>query len=574
MKKILLLALSVVFVGALNAQVIFSGESPASIQGAYEMEYAEPAGGWGVPDLLDPANAVLDTLAQFLDTSTADSLGCLAAANPGDVQDKIAILYRGDCEFGTKALNAQNAGAIACVIINNEPGGPVGMAPGSDGANVTIPLVMISDVDGATLINEMQNGPVEVFIGNKTGFYPNDVGTDASAVLRPEYAVTPALIAQDDTEYSVDLGAWVYNFGFQDQTNVNLSAKIDYNGTEIYNDTATAVDIVSSDSSYFTLETFSQPSYGTGKYELTYTVMSDSADAYSFDNTYTTSFHINDSLLTYASLTDSSGLPSTSGGFRPGGTAPTYSSCMAFRDENASRIAPEGITFSAIKGADANIPSMEGEAMLVIAYEWNDQFTDLNDQNFGFNSLDEITFAEYTYPSDLSGEPVTGYFDDAFALEDNQRYLFCVQTFNEEIYIGFDPEMDYTTNVNTYAQPICPVEADGSYTALGFGADRVSGVTVNVVDAVFVNLENEAMNIDMNAYPSPVSSTLNIDFSGHDVEKIELVSLAGRKVSEQAIHKGVEQTKVDVSGFDNGVYIVNVKLENGLTKTMQVVVSH
>ncbi len=574
MKKLLLLALSVVFVSAVNAQVIFSGESPASIQGAYDMEYATPGGGWGVPDLLDPNNAVLDTLVQYFDGSPADSLGCMVATNAGDLQDQIAILYRGDCQFGTKALNAQNAGAIACVIINNEPGGPVGMAPGNDGASVTIPLVMIGDVAGETLLNEMQNGPVEVFIGNKTGFYPNDVGTNAGAVLRPEYASTPALIAQDDTEYEVELGAWVYNYGFQDQTNVNISAKIEYNGTEIYNDTATAVDIVASDSSYFTLSTFSQPTYGTGKYELTYTVGSDSSDAYSFDNTYTTAFHISDSLLTYASLTDSSGLPSTSGGFRPGGTAPTYSSCMAFRDENASRIAPEGITFSAIKGADANFPSMEGEALLVIAYEWNDQFTDLNDQNFGFTALEEITFAEYTYPSDLSGEPVTGYFDDAFALEDNQRYLFCVQTFNEDIFIGFDPDMDYTQNVNNYAQPVCPVESDGSYTALGFGADRVSGVTVNVVDAVFVNLENEAMNIDMNAYPSPVSSTLNVDFSGHEVENIQLVSLAGRKVAEQSIHKGVEQAKVDVTNFDNGVYIVNVKLANGLTKTMQIVVSH
>lgn len=58
MKKSLLFIVGLLFAGSMNAQVIFSGESPLAIQGAYDMTYATPAGGWGVPDLLDPNNAV------------------------------------------------------------------------------------------------------------------------------------------------------------------------------------------------------------------------------------------------------------------------------------------------------------------------------------------------------------------------------------------------------------------------------------------------------------------------------------------------------------------------------------
>lgn len=576
MKKTLLFIVGLLFTGSMNAQVIFSGEEPAAIQGAYDMEYADPAGGWGsMPDLIDPLNAVQDTLVQIFDGTAADSLNCVTpAANAADVAGQIAILYRGDCEFGTKALNAELAGAVACVIINNVPGGPVGMAPGTDGPNVTIPLVMIGQADGEILLDEMQNGPVEVFIGNKTGFYPNDVGTQDGSIWRAKSASMPALLAQNGTEFEVDMGANVFNYGFNDITGVTLTATVDFGGSNLYSETSPAEDILSGDSSFITLPTFAPATWSTGTYEVTYTIESDSVDFYDFDNTISANFQINDSLFSYASIVDTSGAPNSSGGFRPADATGSYAACVVFRDANASRVAPEGLTFSAIKGADAAVPSLEGEPMSIIAYSWNDNFTDLNDGNLAFNDVQEIAFDEYTYPADLSGEPVTAYFEEPFTLNDNQRYLFCVQTFNEEVFIGFDPAMDYTANVNTYLQPVYPVESNGTYSALGFGEDAVPGVGVNFIDAALVNVNEEQLSIDMNAYPSPVSSELNIDFKGYDVERLELVNLTGQVVSAQAVQAGAESTKMDVNNLENGVYIVNVYLTNGMTETMQIVVSH
>jgi hypothetical protein len=63
----------------------------------------------------------------------------------------IAVVDRGTCEFGFKALTAQTAGASAVIVANNAPGTPITMGPGAVGDQVTIPAVMVSQADGATI---------------------------------------------------------------------------------------------------------------------------------------------------------------------------------------------------------------------------------------------------------------------------------------------------------------------------------------------------------------------------------------------------------------------------------------
>ena len=53
----------------------------------------------------------------------------------------IALIERGECEFGLKALNAENSGAVAVIIYNNNNSGqPLYMAAGTNGSNLTIPV--------------------------------------------------------------------------------------------------------------------------------------------------------------------------------------------------------------------------------------------------------------------------------------------------------------------------------------------------------------------------------------------------------------------------------------------------
>ncbi|WP_344006015.1 M14 family zinc carboxypeptidase [Nocardioides lentus] len=61
----------------------------------------------------------------------------------------VAVVERGECGFGDKAVNAQQAGASAVLIANNVAGLPT--APGGTAPGVTIPVVAVSQADGRTL---------------------------------------------------------------------------------------------------------------------------------------------------------------------------------------------------------------------------------------------------------------------------------------------------------------------------------------------------------------------------------------------------------------------------------------
>ena len=134
MKKILLSFSIVAFAYFTNAQVIVAGVSPSNIVGNYPNAWADPAGGWGTPNFLIPGTYIQDTL--MLANDGSEGLNAqgnpvsAAACNPllNNLNGKIAVIYRGDgttnptsggCEFGLKALNAQNAGAVGVIISNS-----------------------------------------------------------------------------------------------------------------------------------------------------------------------------------------------------------------------------------------------------------------------------------------------------------------------------------------------------------------------------------------------------------------------------------------------------------------------
>jgi hypothetical protein len=75
----------------------------------------------------------------------------------GFVPGRIALVDRGDCTFVTKVQHAQDAGAVAVIVINNQVGTSTmtGMDP-----TITIPSVMVSPSDGAALEAALGEGSV------------------------------------------------------------------------------------------------------------------------------------------------------------------------------------------------------------------------------------------------------------------------------------------------------------------------------------------------------------------------------------------------------------------------------
>ena len=577
MKK-LLLSLSVVLAAsAVSAQVIVAGVSPASIVANYTHTWCDPAGGdWSSPDFNIPGTFVEDTLMLVDDGSTGtnpqgnpvSAEGCNPLIN--DLTGKIAVCYRNTCQFGTKALNAQNAGAVGIIIINREPE-VIGMAGGNDGANVTIPVVMLDINDGTTLVNEMANGPVVVFMGNKTGVFDNDIAMAGRTNLAPKIGNTHALLAQDGSEYNFDLAAQIYNPGNADQTNVSLNATItDPSGTEVYNETVTGLAVNAGFDSVNvapgTLPNFSLASYPTGEYTLTYTASIDgAADEYADDNTFSYAFSINDSVYSYAK--PANGSINSVAHYRPSTNNQTFSVCAVIDNPNASRVQAEGLYFSATKAAGTD--PLDGEEIALYLYRWEDAFVDLNDANAAFNTLTEVASGFYYFPGDNQGEVVYGAFNTPAVLEDNQRFLACAQTVNLDLYLGFDNSTDYTLNTDYYLQPMHPIESDGSYFAVGFGADLPTGVGVKMSSAT--GGINENTTVDGSAFPNPAVDKVTVSIDGEGTASLLVTDVAGKIALSNTIVLNGGKANVDIASLEAGVYVFNVTLENGKTAQFNVV---
>ncbi len=557
MKKSLLTSLTFLFALCLQAQVIFYVETPEELEGDYEMTWSDPANGWGSPDLNFTENSVLDTLVMAYDGSSADSLCCDTAGgivNALDVYGQIAVLYRGTCQFGVKATNAQNAGAVAVIVINNAPGAPIVPGAGDVGANVTIPLIVITQDAGATLVEAMSAGTVTAFIGSKTGYYPNDIGMWPKDLLVAPSTLVPALTAQDASEFSVPLGSWVYNFGYNDQTSVKMAVTVT-SGTEVvYTDTSETVDMIAGDSIYFAMNDFSAASYD-GYYDIQYTLFSDSIDSFVSDNARSAGFKMSDEYLSYGALDSTTQMPIPDAFYRPSAGAGDFISCIYFRNPNASRLFAEGIEFAATTAATDSLTNLYFETVL---YEWNDDFVDLNDPNLAFDNLDPIAYGEYYYDSNLQNELVYSPFDPGVELSDDVRYLFCVATSATTVFLGFSTDYDYDERLNYTLEPVGPISDNGTWYAAGFGTDVVPCLLARVTDVTLdVESQQDMTNLSP-AFPNPAATFVQIPLGKTKWTTLEIYDQKGILVSSQSLGATQENARVDVADFENGLYTVRL----------------
>jgi hypothetical protein len=146
------------FVSASNISI----NSPSTIAGNYQ---STPTTNFG-PEITSVITADL-ILAN--DASGTASEACNSFGE--DATGKIAIIRRGQCSFVNKVKNAQDAGAIAVIIMNNVSGESISMGGTDD--SITIPAVMISKENGDSIeavlsANTSVNGSINPASGNFT----------------------------------------------------------------------------------------------------------------------------------------------------------------------------------------------------------------------------------------------------------------------------------------------------------------------------------------------------------------------------------------------------------------------
>jgi subtilisin family serine protease len=124
--------------------------APVSIGGLYAAREA------GFTTALKTSGPITEELI-LTDDGSGDSTfdACDPLANGAEVSGKIAFLQRGLCDFEDKLKHAQEAGAIAAVVMNNQE--DLIIMSGTAGS-VTIPAVMIGQADGQLLLDRIEGG--------------------------------------------------------------------------------------------------------------------------------------------------------------------------------------------------------------------------------------------------------------------------------------------------------------------------------------------------------------------------------------------------------------------------------
>jgi len=146
--------------------------------------------------------------------SAPTSLGCGASA-VGSLTGKIALIRRGGCLFSDKIKFAQDAGAIAVIMMNNISGPPISM--GGTDANAlatTIPSIMINITDGNSIEAALASGPVNVTLNPSVpGAVSGNIVPGAQHInkiaIRNNGGVSEVFVAVADSYYG-DANATTY----------------------------------------------------------------------------------------------------------------------------------------------------------------------------------------------------------------------------------------------------------------------------------------------------------------------------------------------------------------------------
>ena len=601
MKKILLLITIISAIGA-NAQVVFKGVSPSSISGnSFVFEWAEPTGSWSttIPDFNLQNTFVQDTLELVVDNSWTGNNpaytiphplaneGCFDANGGAHSQPslagKIAVVWRGTCQFGLKAALAENNGAVAIVIINHS-GAPVGMAGGDSGLFINIPVVMISTTDGQLLLSEMANGPVEVFIGNKTGSSVNDLGSSKDVSNISKYGSVPTSFVQNGLN-NFDLGLTITNFGSDDNIPV-LNQTITGPSGYSYDTTITYGLLPAAQDTDYTYVPYRETSLATGEYTINYNLsIQNETDQDSSDNIVTSSFSVTNDVLSRARTDQSTG--DIVSNFYPSNYTLAMSSCMHLYEENLPvGTGAEGVYFS----VSSDSTPLSAEYFGIAIYEWNDIQSGSWGLDYTVNQLLPIYLSDYFFADDsLKEKSVYHEFVDddnnpsPIRLEKFQRYLVCIEYQGGtalDIAFGYDNYLDYGSN-SVYNPDFGPgrLNIDGIppfngtqgtwYT--GWSSADAPSIGLKVGNYSFVNTNENLMEGSYKLFPNPANSEINILSLGNsNYYNIEIHDLTGRIV-KIVNSKTSNNTTLDVSDLKSGNYIIKITDNNGKVESLKMI---
>lgn len=572
------------------------------------------------PTMTGPWGRALDSIWQHVEVvrTGGDSLGC---SNLNSYAGKWALIWRGTCQFGEKALYAQQKGAKGVIIINNVPGAdPVGMAAGSSGGSVTIPVLMVSNPDGAAMWNEL--GTSQVYISlTRWGFNK----TNDLALVPGSGAPGPGAIplkqwtaGAPPANYKYFNGAFIANTGSAPMTGIKVASSVSFTPTGgsssvVYSDTTTISGVFNPSDSIF--EALS-PNTGTlnptttGRYTITYTVFSATSDDYPADNTWSTYFDVTNNIFSKARV-DASGNPIITASIRPNSQTNYCWGPLFYVTKGGYKAQSVRMAFS---DGDTSKHSLQGQLAAAYIFKWVDGSNGGSVDNY--MQPRELTVKGLAYKelssADSPGRIITALVGNSdgtagtVTLEDNSWYWVCANM-DQNLYLSVDEGYNYfnrtnaakhaTTSVTDFWAPIylgskSNLDQKPTDTArmIPFGF-LGSSANSNNIDSAFITLTDNSVpamalelspfpvNIEnaksgptqVDIFPNPTTDVINVKLSltsNAPKAYIRVIDAVGRTISTTE-RQNVQNETVAVStkGLTPGnYYVVVIANGYGITK--------
>lgn len=137
---------------------------------------------------------------QYGNGAGGNLLGC-DALPAGSLTGKILLVDRGMCNVSAKGLTGQNAGALAVIVANNQPGEPPSFSSG--GITVNIPLFVISQAKGTQLKQGVPGATATIDPANVLPLVGTTVSSSSrgpaisSGIIKPEIAAPGGSISAE-----------------------------------------------------------------------------------------------------------------------------------------------------------------------------------------------------------------------------------------------------------------------------------------------------------------------------------------------------------------------------------------
>ncbi len=578
---------------SLQAQ-LFIIDSPASVAGSYQFsETADDAANppWAVP-LLD--GIWCGDLKLIDDSMDPNSDGCTPATN--DLTGNIGVIDRGACNFSLKVYHAQEAGAVAAIIVNNQPGNLLVGMLGLDSAQaVVIPVIFITLEDGEPIKSAMADGTVSACMGNIV--FDNDIAISTESTLVPMYGTVPAsqITSPNALLPAITPALRVTNSGLENATNIQADVAINFtpfggSSSEVFTTSASEALLPIDTSVLMITSEYDYSGSAPGVYEITYDVAMDATDEQSFNNTVTTPFTVSENVFSKSQWDVANDRPDQNVGFTIAGGGP-IEMISGFNIPSGIGHSIDSVQFQ----VSTSNETLAGITVKVNVYRWEDNV--VVDSSYQNDELSLVGINNITFPVDYMEDNawVTLPVLDAQGLtpgyeitEDNGYYLVGTRYEGADlVFFGFNDTYDHTiTNelalfptvadfpylqVTTFPGQVPDLEGDGGLFTDFFGtlsqAMYVNSLTTDAANDVLSELDAE-----INIYPNPVAERLTseVKLSESTTQLIyKITDATGRLVyTTQVQNVTTDKAQFDLSQLPVGQYFLTIQTDKGIRTEM------